>query len=84
MRNNRTGAVSQVNAFQFQQGDFSGFDIDIPADAFVQAVCELTESDLRPFFETWGLGISEDADAAIDALGHEPPDADLFAVLDEV
>lgn len=54
------------------------------ADAFVHAMCALTESDLRPFFENWGLGISEDADAAIDALGHEPPDADLFEMLDEV
>lgn len=37
VRNNRSGAVSQMNAFQFEQGDFSGFDIDLPPDAFVQA-----------------------------------------------
>ncbi|MBL7828180.1 MAG: hypothetical protein JNJ57_16230 [Saprospiraceae bacterium] len=37
VRNHIKGAVTQIDAFQFDQGDFSGLDIDIPEGAFVHA-----------------------------------------------
>lgn len=37
IRDHKMGAVQQIDAFQFEQGDFSGFSIDMPAGAFVQA-----------------------------------------------
>ncbi|MBK6996672.1 MAG: hypothetical protein IPH31_17720 [Lewinellaceae bacterium] len=35
VRDHKLGAVQQIDAFQFEQGDFSGIKIDIPAGAFV-------------------------------------------------
>jgi len=35
VRDHKLGAVQQIDAFQFEQGDFSGIKIDIPAGSFV-------------------------------------------------
>ncbi len=35
IRDNKTGAAQQINAYQFQQGDFSGLSIALPTGAFV-------------------------------------------------
>lgn len=37
IRDNKLGAAQQIDAFQFEQGDFSGIKIDVPAGAFVSA-----------------------------------------------
>ena len=37
VRDHKFGAAQQIDAFQFEQGDFSGIKIDIPAGAFVAA-----------------------------------------------
>lgn len=37
VRDNKTGAARQIDAYQFEQGDFSGLHIDVPAGAFVHA-----------------------------------------------
>lgn len=37
VRNNRQGAVTQIDAYQFDQGDFSGLDIEVPAGAYLEA-----------------------------------------------
>lgn len=37
VRDHKLGAAQQIDAFQFEQGDFSGIKIDIPAGAFVAA-----------------------------------------------
>ena len=37
IRDNITGAAQQIDAYQFEQGDFSGMQIDLPAGAFVNA-----------------------------------------------
>lgn len=37
VRDHKTGAAQQIDAYQFEQGDFSGMHIDLPAGAFVQA-----------------------------------------------
>lgn len=50
------------------------------ADAFVQALCLLTGHDLRPFFERWGLRVSEAADAAIAAQNYAVPQYDIAGV----
>lgn len=34
---NKLGAAQQIDAFQFEQGDFSGIRLDIPAGTFVEA-----------------------------------------------
>jgi multidrug efflux pump subunit AcrA (membrane-fusion protein) len=37
IRDHKTGAAKQIDAYQFEQGDFSGMQIDLPAGAYVQA-----------------------------------------------
>lgn len=37
VRDHKLGAAQQIDAFQFEQGDFSGIKIDVPAGAFVTA-----------------------------------------------
>lgn len=37
VRDNKFGAAQQIDAFQFEQGDFSGIKIEIPAGSFVSA-----------------------------------------------
>ncbi len=37
VRDHKFGAAQQIDAFQFEQGDFSGIKIDIPAGAFIAA-----------------------------------------------
>ena len=37
VRDHKLGAAQQIDAFQFEQGDFSGIKIDVPAGAFVVA-----------------------------------------------
>ena len=37
VRDNKTGAAKQIDSYQFEQGDFSGMRIDLPAGAFVSA-----------------------------------------------
>lgn len=37
VRDHKLGAAQQIDAFQFEQGDFSGIKIDIPAGSFVAA-----------------------------------------------
>lgn len=39
------------------------------ADAFIEAACELTGTDLRPFFERWALRASDTANDRIDDQG---------------
>jgi len=46
-------------------------------DAFVASLCELTGTDLRAFFERWGLSASATANARIEAEGYAEPDRDL-------
>lgn len=50
---------------------------DDRADAFIEAVCQLTGVDYRSFFETWGLTPSDAANERIDAEGYAEPDEDL-------
>jgi hypothetical protein len=50
---------------------------DDKADAFIEAICQLTGVDYRSFFETWGLTASEAANDRIDAEGYAEPDEDL-------
>jgi hypothetical protein len=37
VRDHKLGAVQQIDAFQFEQGDFSGIKIEVPAGAFIAA-----------------------------------------------
>jgi hypothetical protein len=37
IRDHKTGTAQQIDAFQFEQGDFSGIKIDIPEGSFVRA-----------------------------------------------
>ncbi len=37
IRDHKTGAAQQIDAYQFEQGDFSGLRIELPAGAFVHA-----------------------------------------------
>ncbi|MBN8678993.1 MAG: hypothetical protein J0M29_12265 [Chitinophagales bacterium] len=37
IRDHKTGTAQQIDAFQFEQGDFSGIKIDIPTGSFVSA-----------------------------------------------
>lgn len=44
------------------------------ADAFVVAMCELTGVDLRPYFESWGLRASAQAEREINDRDYPPSD----------
>ena len=46
------------------------------ADALVVKLCELTGNDLRPFFERWGLGVSDAANVDIDDADYPLPEQD--------
>lgn len=46
------------------------------ADAMVEALCELTGTDLREFFERWGLTVSDEANGRMDAERYPEPDQD--------
>lgn len=52
------------------------------ADALVQALCELTGVDLRAFFGAWGITVSADTDAELDAASLPPPDEDYSQIFD--
>ena len=52
------------------------------ADAFVQALCVLTNSDLRPFFERWGLEVSDAARAEIDLENYALADEDALLIFE--
>ena len=52
------------------------------ADALVMALCHLTGVDLRGFFESWGLSVSDAADERIVALEYAAPDEDFSQIFE--
>lgn len=52
------------------------------ADALIEAMCEVTGHDLRPFFERWVLVASDDADARIEAQGYAALDGDPSTIFE--
>lgn len=52
------------------------------ADALVSAMCALTAEDLRPFFERWGLQLSDAANEAIDAADYDLPERDYTQIFE--
>ena len=52
------------------------------ADAFIEAICALTGTDLRPFFDLWALQASDDAMARIDEADYPVPEDDPSSIFE--